>query len=224
VHTRAEAPPPYPRVPHLLPWSAATRDDDVLSDEARRALLAQPVRVEEKLDGANVCLWSPDGRTIEVAGRGGAGAMDRARQLGRLRAWVAERLPALLPGMDRGAVYGEWLLLSHGISYRRLPSLLVGLDVLAADGWLRLSDRDSHLWSMGLPAPPVLFEGKIRDQHQLRSLLDQPSRLGAPVLEGVILRSAEASADRFVAKVVRREHRAPSDAEWRRGRPLNSLH
>ena len=53
-------------------------------------MLARPVLVEEKLDGANVVVWLEDER-IECALRSGVGAQDRGKQLGPLRAWLAER-------------------------------------------------------------------------------------------------------------------------------------
>jgi hypothetical protein len=67
------------------------------------------VPVEEKLDGANVSLWFDEGR-LRVATRGGADAMDRAGQLGRLRAWGAERHGSLVELLEGDvAAYGEWL-------------------------------------------------------------------------------------------------------------------
>ncbi len=53
-------PPPYPRIPHLVP-GRGSRDDRVLSPEERHRFLAAEVSVEEKLDGANVGLWADDG-------------------------------------------------------------------------------------------------------------------------------------------------------------------
>jgi len=206
----------------LAPSSAAGRDDNVLTPAARASFFEAPVRVEEKLDGANVSLWSPDGRRVEVATRGGADAVDRGRQLGRLRAWVGERTPALLAGIADDVLYGEWLYLTHGVSYDALPSLLVGLDVLAQAGWLDAAARDARLEAMSLPAPPVLFEGRLHDEEQLRALLEQPSRFGAPAIEGVVLRRAAHAGPRLV-KVVRAAHRPPTDAQWRGGRRLNRV-
>ena len=151
-------PRPYPRIPHLAPGPGISDDDHLLSNADRERLLADAVRVEEKLDGANVTLWlDVDGR-VQVASRGGPGSIDRAGQLGRLRAWAGERASALRDVLiDDRTLYGEWLWLRHGVAYDRLPDLLVALDIAAADGSFRpLPDRDAVLDGTMLIRPPVL--------------------------------------------------------------------
>ncbi len=149
-------PPSYPRVPHLVRAPGTTRDDIVLPDHERDELLAGPVIVEEKLDGANVMLWLADDGGLQVASRGGAGAMDRGGQLGPLRAWVGPRsdqLRALLA--DRHVLYGEWLWRRHTVRYSRLADWFVGLDVCDRSGtWLEVSARDRALSVAGLERPP----------------------------------------------------------------------
>lgn len=97
-------PPPYPRTPHLWPPAGST-GRLVVPPEEVPMWLSEPVVVEEKLDGANVSLWL-DAATarVEVASRGGVGAQDRAGQLGRLRAWTAERHQTLTRLLDDGWV------------------------------------------------------------------------------------------------------------------------
>jgi hypothetical protein len=89
-------PPQYPRIPYLWAPPGHRGRDRVIPVGDVAAWFEQPVVAEEKLDGANVTLWSEEGR-IQVASRAGAGAMDRGGQLGRLRAWVAEREGSLGP-------------------------------------------------------------------------------------------------------------------------------
>ena len=137
------APPPYPRIPHLV-GGRGTEDDLVLAARAVASLLGEPVLVEEKVDGANVVLWTEGGR-VEVALRSGPGAMDRAGQLGPLRAWAAEHDDMLRQVLvDGTALYAEWLLLTHSSSYDRLPSYLVALDLWRpSTGFLTVGERDS---------------------------------------------------------------------------------
>ena len=92
-------PPKYPRTPYL--WRDDGRAENVVPPGEREAWFRTPVVVEEKLDGANVSLWLDDGQ-LRVASRGGAEAMDRAGQLGRLRAWGAQRHQAFIGGSGRG--------------------------------------------------------------------------------------------------------------------------
>lgn len=86
-------PPPYPRIPHLVP-GRGTRDDRVLGTAELASLLAREVVVEEKLDGANAAMWLEVG-AVQVALRSGPGSVDRAGQLGPLRAWVGQHHDAL---------------------------------------------------------------------------------------------------------------------------------
>jgi hypothetical protein len=67
--------------------------------------------VEEKLDGANVVLWLEDNGRIECALRSGPGSMDRAGQLGPLRAWEAAHDEPLRYALSAGyrALHAEWL-------------------------------------------------------------------------------------------------------------------
>lgn len=92
-------PPPYPRTPYL--WLEDPDETDVVPDCESDTWLAEPVVVEEKVNGANVSLWLESG-AVRAASRGGADGMDRAGQLGRLRAWASERQPALTQLLDDG--------------------------------------------------------------------------------------------------------------------------
>lgn len=156
-------PPKYPRVPHLSADSGATADDLTLSDAAREQLLAGPVVVEEKLDGANVSVWIEDGAP-RVATRGGPEAMDRGGIRGRLRGWAAEHADSLRDALgDDLALYAEWLLLPHAVAYTGLPGPLMVLDVLdlRSNAWLDITGRDSVGAAAGLPLPPKPFTGQL---------------------------------------------------------------
>ncbi len=221
----SEWPPSYPRVPHLSPAPAATSDDRLLAPKVRDELLRHPIRVEEKLDGANVMLWMARDGTLSAATRGGVGAMDRAGQLGPLRAWAAERTDALRDALvDNRVLYGEWLWLTHAIRYHALPDWFFGFDVLDADGsWMVPTDRDELLRSAGVAAPPLLFSGTLGSHEALDDLLG-PSCFGAPAAEGVVVRaSPNVSILPRVAKLVAPAFRRVSDDQWRRKHERNAL-
>jgi hypothetical protein len=188
--------PPYPRVPHLAPGPRITRDDLVLSREMCERLLESGVHVEEKLDGANISLAIGDNRQIEVASRGGPGAIDRGGHLGRARAWAAERSDALHRLLADGRIlYGEWLLTRHGVSYDSLPDLFVGFDLFEPQvGWISVHDRGERLHDAGLASPPVLGEFDNIDLAAVDALIGR-SAFGAPSAEGLILRSVHARDD-----------------------------
>jgi hypothetical protein len=215
-----KAPPPYPRIPHLVA-GRGTADDLVLAAPAVATLLGAPALVEEKVDGANVVLWMDDGR-VESALRSGQGAMDRAGQLGPLRAWAAEHDGALrtVLGEDR-ALYAEWLLLTHSSAYDRLPAYLVALDLWRpATGFLPVAERDSACAGAGLTTPPHVWTGVAGTVDGVERLLG-PAAWGAGPAEGLVVRSLADPALR--AKMVPVGFRRLNDDEWRSGRPRNRL-
>lgn len=214
------SPPPYPRIPHLI-GGRGTEDDLVLTPAAVAALLGGPVLVEEKVDGANVALWMEDGR-VEAALRSGPDAMDRAGQLGPLRAWAAEHDEGLrqVLGGDQ-ALYAEWLLLTHSSSYERLPAYLVALDLWReSTGLLPVAERDAACTSAGLATPPQVWTGVPGRTENVERLLG-PSAWGSGPAEGLVVRSLADPALR--AKLVPAGFRRLDDDEWRSGRPRNRL-
>ncbi len=211
-------PPPYPRVPYL--WrTSSSADAPVVPEPESASWFSESVTVEEKLDGANVSLWFADGR-LQVAPRGGPGAGDRAGQLGRLRAWASQHDAQLRQVLDGGwSMYAEWLWLTHGITYDRLPALLVVLELWRADvGFAWTSHRDERVTAAGLEVPPLLFRGVLGEPERLRALVG-PSRYSRSRMEGVVLRRGPGE----LCKVVRDDYPRRSDAQWASGRDYNQL-
>lgn len=215
-------PPPYPRIAHLLP-GRGTRDDLVLSATERHAVLHRPVVVEEKLDGANVTLWWQDG-WVACAGRSGPDGQDRARQLGPLRAWVAEHADQLRPLLaDDDVLYAEWLLLTHTVAYDRLPSYLVGLDLRHSDGtFATVDDRNGRLDGAGVARPPELFRGVLGSLEHVEAILATTSSVGSAAIEGVVVRTLDGGEPRLT-KALARGFEPASDDEWQCGRPRNQV-
>lgn len=166
-----------------------TAEDRSLSPAEAQKWFTRPVLVEEKVDGANVTIWQDRDGILRVAPRGGADAMDRGRQLGRLRAWVAEQTIPLTEATDGGHVlYGEWLWVRHGVAYEALPDWLVLLDVWrAGTGLFTPGERRRVAEVAGLCLPPVRFEGVLGSPERLSTLFG-PSAFGAARAEGLVLR------------------------------------
>lgn len=215
-------PPPYPRVPHLV-GGRGTDDDLVLGPGERDQLLAADLDVEEKLDGANVMVWSEQG-VLHCAGRAGPDSLDRAGQFGALRAWVAAHPHLLEPLLGPGDVlYGEWLYLTHTIPYRDLPSWFVALDLRRADGsFVDGPERRPLLAGTGLVVPPLLGSGRF-SLAELEELAPRTTWSDATG-EGVVVRPLQPpTPDLRVAKLVRAGFVRVTDEEWRRGRRINPL-
>jgi len=202
-----------------------SRDDLVLAPAAVRALLSHRVVIEEKLDGANVMLWRNPQGIVEVATRGGPGAIDRAGQLGPLRAWAAQREDALRPMLlDDQVLYAEWLWLQHSVRYERLPDFLIGLDVLERSGrWLDVEERNTALRDAGITPPPEVWRGTTESSDQMMDLLGD-SRYGEDVAEGLIVRPIHQRLNvPRAAKIVRSDLRLRSDESWAREVRRNQL-
>ncbi len=214
-------PPPYPRTPHLWPPEGFAGRLVLTPDEAQ-PWLQVPVVVEEKLDGANVALWleEPAGE-VHVASRGGPDARDRAGQLGRLRAWSAERREALGRLLVGGwALYAEWLWLDHGVHYDRLPDLLVALDLWHPEsGFAPLAERDRRCREVGIALPPRLFEGELGSPRHVRDLMRQSVYSSRETAEGLILRAADGARCKLLAA----GHVRRSDEEWLSERRHNEV-
>jgi ATP-dependent RNA circularization protein (DNA/RNA ligase family) len=201
------APPKYPRIPHVISGSAGTLDDVVLPAEALTDLLEREVLVEEKLDGMNVMVWIVGGEP-RVGTRGGAETSDRSGERGRLKAWAAAHAVQLVAGLgERYVLYGEWLRRRHGVPYEQLPNAIVGLDVLdRRDGrFLSVDERDAVLAELGVPTPPRRFRGILGSTERLETLLGT-SAFADERAEGVVVRSLRGDV-RAVAKLV--------DPAWR---------
>lgn len=192
-----KAPPTYPRTQYLL--------------DNPTPFLGAHLRAEEKLDGANVALWLSTG-SVRVMSRGGTDAIDRAGQLGRLRAWASERDEALRElGKDGRVVYGEWLWVRHGLTYDRLPDWLVVLDLwTAGTGFALTPERDARTRAAGLTRPPVVGADVVLTAVEEADDLIGPSRWGPDMAEGVVLRRADGRR----CKVVRADFTQRSEVEW----------
>lgn len=216
-------PPPYPRVPHLA-GGRGTDDDRVLAAPEANALLTGEVAVEEKLDGANVMLWLEDG-AVGAALRSGPGSADRAGQLGPLRAWIGQHsdpLRDLLQSLEGGALYAEWLYLTHSVAYERLPTYLIILDLMGPDGsFFAVDDRNAAAGEHGLATPPELFRGVPTTLSAVEGLFGR-SRYGDGDMEGVVVRRLGTGQPRL-AKLLHPSLRRLTDEDWARGRPRNQL-
>jgi hypothetical protein len=217
-------PPPFPRIPLLLQGGEGDSDDLRLSPAALRAWFGPPLVVEEKLDGANVSIWRDAGGGLCAAGRGGPDALDRAGQIGRLRAWVSARTVELTALLDPEAVlYGEWLYLQHSVGYDQLPDLLCVLDLWTPTGGFSPPDaRDRRCAAHGLWSAPVVHRGPVTGPDDLLRISAR-SRFREGPMEGVVLRRAAGTAATDRAKWIRPGFCRLSDADWQRGRPKNGV-
>lgn len=183
-----EQPPSFPRIPRLV-GDGDVGDDRVAEPEVVRKLLSEPVVVEEKLDGMNVCVWRDEHGWPQVAGRSGKTHGDRGGQLGRVKTWLGEHAEAIAKVIDEGgALYGEWLRRVHSVEYDALPDWLVVLDLWTrAGGFVSVAERDRRCSEVGLATPPIVFVGRLGSLSALERL-HGVSRFGSGPAEGLVVR------------------------------------
>ncbi len=218
----SSAPPPYPRMPHLVSGRGSS-DDTVVSVIARSALFGSEIVVEEKVDGANVVIWRSEGDRMTCSLRSGRDAMDRASQLGPLKAWAARHDGPLTTVLHTWpALYAEWLLVTHSVAYDRLFSYLVVLDLWHPEhGFALVDDRNVACREAGLVTPPELWRGRAASVAAIEGLLG-PSELGSAPMEGLVVRRVDGGEPR-VAKLVAAGFDQATDEAWRARRPRNRL-
>jgi ATP-dependent RNA circularization protein (DNA/RNA ligase family) len=213
----------FPHTPHLA-WLGRgdVRGDKVLTPGEAEEFLAEPLALEEKLDGANLGL-SLDGRgELRVQQRGEYLQEPYGGQFARLRQWLAVQGPGLrqwLQGPEgRGLVlFGEWCAARHSLDYAALPDLFLLFDVAdPATGrfWSRRR-RLALAAELGLAAVPTLREGRFDLEGLQQLLVQQPSRYRPGPMEGVVLRRDDADWCLARSKLVRPEFTQAIAEHWR---------
>lgn len=212
----------FPHTPHLA-WLGVgePRDDKVLSRVEAKAILAGRVRVEEKLDGANLGLSIDVSGEIRIQNRGQYLQRPHCGQFARLDEWLASRadsiFDALTPSM---LVFGEWCAARHSLDYQRLPDWWLVFDIYdRAVGRFWSADR-RDLWAAdhGLDTVATLKQGRFT-QHELVGMVDVlQSRYRDGPLEGVVVRSDDALWNHARAKLVRADFVQSMERHWRNRR------
>ena len=209
----------FPHTPHLI-WlgEGAPREDKIMSPAEAAEFLAQPVVIEEKVDGANLGLSvAADGR-IRAQSRGNYLAPGRSHaQWNPLWPWLARRGPSLVAvlGAER-MLFGEWCHARHTIAYDALPDWFLAFDVFEPrSGLFWSTDRRNTLAAdLNLATVPEVFRGHAT----LRALpkLVKTSVLGAARMEGIYLRTEAHGRLLGRAKVVGVEFKQRIEAHWTR--------
>lgn len=210
----------FPHTPHIT-WlgEGAPRGDKVLAPAEARALLADEVVVEEKLDGGNLGLsLAPDG-ALRAQNRGQYLVEPHAGQFARLPAWLAQHeaglRAALVPDL---ILFGEWCAARHSLDYAALPDWFLLFDVFerAAGKFWSSARRDVLAARAGLATVPQVLRGHATLDQLKRLVNDTPSRYRQGPLEGVVIRSESADWCEARAKLVRAQFTQAIDDHWRR--------
>jgi hypothetical protein len=203
--------PKYPRTYHFA-WSEGAINDDKIGSSVSR-LLNVPIVLSEKLDGGNCSLEANGVFARTHANIPTHPSFDVIKALHGTVKWL---IPADIQ------LFGEAMYAKHSIYYDRLPGyfLLFGVHSIVNKEWCGWDDVKMWAEEIGVPTVPVLFEGIVSSEEELKSLTDklmtQPAVYGDE-REGVVVRVQNAFTDdefsECVMKRVRKGH-VQTDEHW----------
>lgn len=209
----------FPHTPHVA-WlgEGAPRDDKVLSPAEVSSLLSREVRVEEKLDGANLGISLGTDGTWRAQNRGQYLLEPYSGQFSRLASWLGKHAWQWREQVDSNLIlFGEWCAARHSLDYDSLLDWFLLFDVY---------DRQKHkFWSakrrdiladaLRIATVPTLFQGKA-DLKRLKMLVNESaSRYRQGPLEGIIVRRDSEDWCEERAKLVRAEFTQVISKHWR---------
>lgn len=153
----------FPHTPHI-DWlgDGMPRDDKVLTEPEIEALLAQPIRVEEKLDGANLGISLRATGELRAQNRGQYLLEPFAGQFSRLNSWLGQHQYALCDNLQSDwIVFGEWCAARHSLDYDNLPDWFVVFDVYdrTEQKFWSCARRNALAEKLGLAVVPTLYQG-----------------------------------------------------------------
>lgn len=209
----------FPHTSHLA-WLGedSPRDDKVLSPADAAELLADPVRVEEKLDGANLGLsFAPDG-SLRAQNRGQYLTRPHRGQFSRLGSWLGMREWRWREQVEPNLIlFGEWCAAVHSLEYTELPDWFLLFDVYDRDAQRFWSARRRNTLAdtLELSGPPLLHEGRTSLQQLVKLVNNSGSRFRDGPLEGLVIRRDSADWCESRAKLVRAEFTQAIGDHWR---------
>ncbi|WP_083340641.1 RNA ligase family protein [Chromobacterium vaccinii] len=210
----------FPHTPHIA-WLATgePRHDKVLSPEEAKALLAEEVVLEEKLDGANLGLsLAPDG-SLRAQNRGQYLCEPYTGQFSRLPGWLAQHSEAISSSLKPTLMlFGEWCAARHSLDYSDLPDWFLLFDVYdrQVNKFWSSARRNALAENIGLSTVP-----ELERCHQTLPLLKarlqyDHSRFRSGPLEGIIIRQDSNGWCKSRAKLVREDFTQTISEHWRR--------
>lgn len=219
----------FPHTPHIA-WlgEGMPRDDKVLSDSEIADILAQPLRIEEKLDGANLGISMRENGELRGQNRGQYLLEPYAGQFSRLNSWLAQHHYALTDHLQPDWIlFGEWCAARHSLDYDNLPDWFVVFDVYdrSEQKFWSCERRNALAEKIGLAVVPTLHQGKMT-LDALKELLNSASshyRQGTP--EGIVMRHDSTDWCEARAKLVRADFAQSIEEHWRsRAIEWNEVH
>lgn len=209
----------FPHTPHLA-WlgKGEPRDDKVMSKEEVLALLSAPVRVEEKIDGANLGFSVGSDGKLRAQNRGQYLESPYRHQFTRLSVWLTSHESALVSALGEELIlFGEWCAARHSVAYEKLPDWFVAFDVYDRQSgrYWSATRRDGLCTHLGLAVVPAMSEGRVALAALRELVINHRSRFGDNLVEGVVIRRDEGDWLNSRAKLVAPEFTQTLNEHWR---------
>ncbi|MCQ8909597.1 RNA ligase family protein [Escherichia albertii] len=200
----------FPSTPHLawLGHSRVPREDKILSPESMRDFLSGEVKIEEKLDGANLGISIGNDGKLRIQNRGQYLKEPYAGQFSRLSRWLELHSTALISVLTPNLIiFGEWCAARHSLEYSRLPDFFLMFDVYdkSEERFWNSPKRNDLAQQVGLITVPQIGTYSSISLTGLKSLITtklSKYRNGQP-LEGFVLRKESSEWCESRAKLVR---------------------
>lgn len=214
----------FPRTPHLINLGAATADD-VFTDATALAGQGGHVVITEKVDGANMGFWLSSDRELRVQNRSHYVTPATHEQFKKLGLWIDDHRHELMRVLGRDAhfpsryiLFGEWLAVTHSIPYARLPDRFMAFDLYdrSTDSWADRSALAALLAGTSIQMVPVLYEGALPEEAELRSMVQLPSKFWDGRIEGIYVKFEKDGHVVSRGKVVRADFIAGNE-HWTKG-------
>jgi ATP-dependent RNA circularization protein (DNA/RNA ligase family) len=209
----------FPHTPHLA-WlaSGSPRDDKVLAPAEVAALLATPVVLEEKLDGANLGFSVvPDGR-VRAQNRGQFLEPPYHGQFALLGTWLAAHEDLLFDALGPDLIaFGEWCAARHSLDYDVLPDWWLLFDIYdrQVGAFWSIARRDAWARQNGFAVVPRLLQGRVSIGQLRQLVLESRSAFRDGPLEGMVIRREDERWLLDRAKLVRPDFTQAIDTHWR---------
>ncbi|MDE7038809.1 MAG: RNA ligase family protein [Lachnospiraceae bacterium] len=205
----------FPSTPYIETDMSIKRKDKVLSKNEVENILAGPITIEEKIDGANLGISFGSNGELRLQNRGNYLLTPLEGQWKRLDSWIDCHETAIFDViMDKYILFGEWCYAKHSIYYNALPDWFIGFDIYDTERekFLSVKNRDILLDRMGVKVVPRLGNGIFNIDELFRFF--ERSRYGDEKCEGIYIRQDQGRYLKYRAKLVRREFRQNIKEHW----------
>jgi len=175
-----------------------------LSSPEIKLLLAGPVIIEEKIDGANVgIIRHKNGFALQK--RGSLVAQSEHAQFGFFHNWANyQNYDKIMSVPTDHLIYGELCWAVHHIYYDSLPDYFLVFDVLntRTNAWFDRRQKEEFCKVHGFYLVPLIAEGKF-SKMELADLIPKKSAFGE-IAEGIVIKRYR-KKEYLRAKLVRPE-------------------